>query len=632
MSEFIRQLEAAGELRRISVPVSTHLEITEIADRMIKENGPALLFEQNGTNFPLLINAFGSDRRMAMAFGVEDLVNVTTDLEHTMQVLEKAGSQGLISKIPLIPEVLRLSRRLPKKHKGRGRCQEVVMPKPDLTRLPVLTCWPGDGGPFITFPLVHTVDPETGKPNTGMYRMQVYDAVTAGMHWHLHKDGASHFRKYKAMGKRMPVTVTLGGDPILTYAATAPLPPFIDEMLMAGIIRKKGVKLVRSLTNDIWIPEGSDIVIEGYVDPEEALRMEGPFGDHTGFYSLADLYPVFHVTAITHRRDAVYPTTIVGIPPQEDLWLGKATGLIFRLPLRKAVAPELVDMQMPAEGVFHNMVLASVKASFPGVPQKVASALWGAGQMMFNKVMVLFPEPVNLDDPQKVLATIASSVDPARDLFFQKGPLDVLDHASGSFAFGGKMGVDATIARALPGATLPEQTDLDALLQLQGVVSVSGQAIRSGLPLMLIFVDKQTGTSVRELHRIISPRLLKNHIRFAAYMDATAATFSLSDCLWLMAGNIDPERDFLRADFDAGVVVAGFDGTRKTLENDGFTREWPNPVVMDASTIETVNRRWKEYRLGSDPGSPSLKYASYMTGYGAVAGRGLVTDPGSERE
>lgn len=630
--EFVRQLEAAGELCRISVPVNTRLEITEIADRMIKRNGPALLFEKNGTAFPLLINAFGSDRRMAMAFGVNELEQVTSDLEHSMQVLEKAGGQGLISKIPLIPEVLRLSRRLPKRHKGRGRCQEVVMPKPDLGLLPVLTCWPGDGGPFITFPLVHTVDPETGKPNTGMYRMQVYDSVTAGMHWHLHKDGASHYKKYKTMGRKMPVTVTLGGDPLLTYAATAPLPPFIDEMLLAGIIRKKGVKLVKSLTNDIWIPEGSDIVIEGYVDPEEPLRMEGPFGDHTGFYSLADLYPVFHVTAITHRRNAIYPTTIVGIPPQEDLWLGKATGLIFRLPLRKTVSPELVDMQMPSEGVFHNIVLASVRASFPGVPQKVASALWGAGQMMFNKVMVLLPGTVNLDDPHQVISTIASSVDPARDLFFQKGPLDVLDHASSTFAFGGKMGVDATISRALPAAIIPNQSDLDTVLQLKGVVSVSVQAIPAGLPVILIFVDKRAGVTVKELHEKMASHLLKYNIRFAAYMDAAASSFSMSDHLWLMAGNIDPERDFLRAEPASGFVVAGFDGTRKTLEADGFLRDWPNPVVMDEVTIDLVTRRWDEYRLGDDPGSPSLKYASYMTGHGAIAVSGPAVTPENSRK
>lgn len=631
MFEFVRQLEAAGELCRITVPVNTRLEITEIADRMIKGNGPALLFEKNGTAFPLLINAFGSDRRMAMAFGAGVLEQVTADLEHSMQVLEKAGGQGLISKIPLIPEVLRLSRRLPKKHKGRGRCQEVVMPKPDLGHLPVLTCWPGDGGPFITFPLVHTIDPENGKPNTGMYRMQVYDSVTAGMHWHLHKDGASHYRKYKAMGKKMPVTVTLGGDPLLTYAATAPLPPFIDEMLLAGIIRKKGVKLVKSLTNNIWIPEGSDIVIEGYVDPEEPLRMEGPFGDHTGFYSLADFYPVFHVTAITHRRNAIYPTTIVGIPPMEDLWLGKATGLIFKLPLRKAVAPELVNMQMPPEGVFHNIVLASVRTAFPGVPQKVASALWGAGQMMFNKVMILLPGTVNLDDPLQVISTIASSVDPATDLFFQKGPLDVLDHASSTFAFGGKMGVDATIARALPAATLPDKPDLDAVLLMEGVVSASTQAIAAGLPVVLIFVNKQAGISVQDLHQKIAPYLLKYNIRFAAYLDASASSFSMSDVLWLMAGNIDPERDFLRAEPAPGKVVAGFDGTRKTLESDGFTRDWPNPVVMDRDTIELVDQRWHKYGLDVSQGSPSLKYVSYITGSGAVAGKNPSMTPDNSR-
>jgi 4-hydroxy-3-polyprenylbenzoate decarboxylase len=619
LQEFISRLEAIGELKRIDIPVSTCLEITEVADRMIKTGGPALLFENTGTPFPLLINAFGSDRRLAAAFGAAHFDQVVFDLERSFSVLEKAQKEGLVRKIPVIPEVLRLSRRMPKKHRGRGACQEVVMDRPDLHRLPVLTCWPADGGPFITLPAVHTIDPLTGQPNTGMYRMQVYDEVTTGMHWHLHKDGAAHFRRYQELGRRMPVTVTLGGDPVLIYASTAPLPPFIDENLFAGIIRKKGVRLVKSLTNDIWIPDESDIVIEGYVDPSESLRREGPFGDHTGFYSLADDYPVFHVTAITHRRGAVYPATIVGIPPQEDLWLGKATGKIFLMPIRKTMVPELESMEMPAEGVFHNIVLTSVRSAFPGTPQKVAGALWGAGQMMFNKILVIFNREVNLKDTAEMFMTLSSNVDPASDIFFQTGPLDVLDHASRSFAFGSKMAIDATRQRNLHVAEPLPEIVRHQITAIKGVFHLSDQPVLKGLPLLLIFVAKNTGIPVKTIHNDVAPFAAAAGMRFICYLDMEAAGFTLSDCVWLMAGNLDPERDVIMIGEAGRGVVAGLDGTRKGKVPDGFTRDWPNPVVMNKDTIDLVDRRWSEYKLGNNPGSPSLRYSLYMQGDDAVS-------------
>jgi 4-hydroxy-3-polyprenylbenzoate decarboxylase len=626
LSDFVALLEEEGDLIRIQTPADPRLEITEIADRMVKANSPALLFEKNGTDFPLLINAFASDRRIASALGVSSLEQIPAELDQMMDMILKVKDAGLMGKLAVLPSAFRISRWLPRKIRGRGACQQVVMPRPDLTRLPILTCWPHDGGPFITLPLVHTIDPENGQPNTGMYRMQVYDEVTTGMHWHMHKDGASHFRRYRELGKRMPVTVTLGGDPVHTYAATAPLPPFIDERLFAGVLRKRGVRLVKSLTNDIWIPEDSDFVIEGFVDPQEDLRLEGPFGDHTGFYSLADYYPVFHVTAITHRRDAIYPTTIVGIPPQEDLWLGKATEKIFLMPIRKTIAPEVASMHMPSAGVFHNLVLTSITKTYPGQPQKVASALWGAGQMMFNKIVALFQDDVDLEDPQQVLKALAASVDPGVDLFFNAGPLDVLDHASRSFAFGSKMGIDATNPRELPVPDpLPPKVAV-AISAIKGVVSVSELPRSFGVPLLIVFVDKQQGHPVRSVFDDLTTLLENIPYRFIGFLDAEAEALPLEACLWLLTGNIDPQRDASITRRSDGSSIAGFDATRKTVLHDGFARDWPNLTTMDAETIAKVDSHWSTYDCGGFVPSPSIPFLPYQQGESAVAHPGSRPD------
>lgn len=619
LDDFVKHLERRGELVRIDTRVSPDLEIPEIADRVVKRGGPALLFENNGTSFPLLINAFGSDSRMAAALGVDELEDIPADLNSLMEELMQMKDAGMLGKLSFLPKAHRISRWLPRRVKGRGECQQVIMDKPDLSALPVLRCWPHDGGPFITLPLVHTVDPASGQGNTGMYRMHVYDKVTTGMHWHLHKDGAAHFRKYKELGKRMPVTVTLGGDPAMTYAATAPLPPFIDETLFTGVIRKRGVKLVKSLTNDIWIPADSDIVVEGYVDPQEPFRTEGPFGDHTGFYSLADLYPVFHVTAISHRRDAVYPATIVGVPPQEDLWLGKATEKIFLMPIRKAIAPEVIDMHMPPEGVFHNLVITSIEKSYPGQPQKVASALWGAGQMMLNKIVVLLDRSVDLHNYDTVIRTISVNVDPAKDIFFNTGPLDVLDHSSSSFAYGSKMGIDATNERDL---TLPETLPSESrekLKGLKGVTGLSDAAVAHGAALLILFVDKGAGNSVRQIHNDVATVLEGSDFRFVFYLDSEAYGLTLSDCVWLVSGNIDPHRDYLAGTQKDGGVIAGFDATRKTAAHDGFPRQWPNLTTMDEATISLVDGRWGSYGLGEFTESPSGRFLKYLKGDSAVS-------------
>ena len=356
LNHFIETLEKEGELIRIKERVNPHLEITEITDRISKQYGPALLFENTGFDFPLLINSMGNHRRMCLALGVESMDSITKDIENIFKLLT-GPKNSIFDKLKMLPQLGQISSWMPKQISGRGECQEVVMEKPDLGRLPILTCWPEDGGPFITLPIIHTKDPETGIRNVGMYRMQVFGPNLTGMHWHKHKVSARHYNEYKKRGEIMPIAVALGGDPVYTYAATAPLPDGIDEYMLAGFLRKKKVELVQCLTQDVQVPSDADFILEGYIDPSEDWIWEGPFGDHTGYYSLADYYPRFHITAITHRKNAIYPTTIVGIPPQEDAWIGKATERIFLAPIKMTMVPEILDMVLPMEGVFHNLAI-----------------------------------------------------------------------------------------------------------------------------------------------------------------------------------------------------------------------------------------------------------------------------------
>ncbi len=441
LKDFIDSLERAGELKRIKARVSPDLEIAEVADRFIKSGGPALLFENpTGYGMPVLINAFGSDRRMAMALGVDSI----DEIGARIQELTKAEApKGLVDKIKMLPQLFGLSQSFPKTVKS-GACQEVVLRGEDATldKFPVLKCWPMDGGAFITLPVVFTKDPETGARNVGMYRMHVYDGQTTGMHWHAHKVGARHYAGYERLNRRMEVAVALGGDPAITYSATAPLPEDFDEMIFAGFIRKKPVEMVKCVSVDLEVPADSEIVLEGYVDPHER-RVEGPFGDHTGYYSLADQYPVFHITAITHKKTPVFPATIVGKPPMEDCWMAKATERIF-LPLIKTQLPELVDMNLPIEGVFHNLAIVSIKKRFPGHARKVMHAIWGLGQMMFTKIIIVVDEDVDVQNMHDVIWRLGNNIDPLRDTTFVEGPVDVLNHASPVQNFGSKMGIDAT--------------------------------------------------------------------------------------------------------------------------------------------------------------------------------------------
>jgi 4-hydroxy-3-polyprenylbenzoate decarboxylase len=441
LQQFIKVIDSAGELSRISAEVDPRLELAEIADRVSKANGPALLFENvNGSSFPLLINAFGSYRRMRLALMCDSFDDIAQRIEAQMKI---RPPRGLREKIGMLFTLKEMADIIPKKVR-KAACQQRVFDTtgPLLDMLPILTCWPLDGGPFITLPLVITKDPDSGIQNLGMYRMHKYDNATTGMHWQYNKDGNRHFDKYRSRGERMEVAVALGGSPLVTYAATAPLPPDIDELMFAGFIGSSPIEIVKARTVDLFVPAESDFVIEGYVDPNEE-RIEGPFGDHTGFYSPADTYPIFHVTCITCRDDAIYPSTIVGKPPMEDCYMAKATERIF-LPMLKMLVPELVDMELPMEGVFHNCALVSIDKKFPGQAKKVINALWGLGQMASTKYILVFDRDVDLRDSSTVVWKLLNNVDPKRDLIISEGPLDALDHSAPYPNFGGKMGVDAT--------------------------------------------------------------------------------------------------------------------------------------------------------------------------------------------
>lgn len=445
LHDFVEHLQKIGQLRRILVPISTDLEITEVADRVMCEGGPALIFEKPlGYDIPVLINAFGTEQRMCAALGVANLDDIGYEIA---DLLQPEVPETLLGKLMMIPKYGKLASYAPKIVKS-GICQEVVQTDDaSLYELPILKCWPGDGGRFITLPMVFSVDPYTGVRNVGMYRMHVYDERTTGMHWHPNKVGARHYAEYERLGRRMEIAVALGGDPALTYAATAPLPDNFDEMLFAGFLRKKAVEMVQCKTVNIQVPADAEIIIEGYVEPGER-RMEGPFGDHTGYYSLQAEFPVFHVTCITRRKNAIYPATIVGKPPKEDCFMAKATERIF-LPLIRLQVPEIVDMNLPIEGVFHNLAVVSIRKQYPGQARKVMHALWGIGQMALTKIIVVVDDNVNVHDLNEVLWRVGNNIDPQRDIEFVMGPVDILDHASRFLGYGSKMGIDAT--KKLPG-------------------------------------------------------------------------------------------------------------------------------------------------------------------------------------
>jgi 4-hydroxy-3-polyprenylbenzoate decarboxylase len=454
LRDFLHALEKKKELKRIPFEVDPYLEITEFADRSVKAAGPALLFEKpKGSSIPVAINTFASMRRMEIALEVDSVEDVARRIA---EYLEMRMPEGLIGKLKMLPKLAEMGAFFPKIVKD-GDCKEVIEREEDLSldRFPILHCWPDDGGRFITLPLVFTRNPETGKRNCGMYRMQVYDERTTGMHWQTHKQGAEHYRRLAAEGReaRMPVAVAIGSDPATMYSSILPLPPDLDEMMIAGFLRGSPVEMVRCETCDLEVPANAEIVLEGYVDIGESRR-EGPFGDHTGYYSLEDDYPVFHITCVTRRKHPIYAATIVGPPPMEDFYMGKAIERIF-LPLMRLQLPEIRDISMPAAGVFHNLMLVSIRKSYPLHARKVMHAIWGLGQAMFSKVIVVVDEDVDVQNAEETAWRALNNIDPQRDIEFVMGPIDSLDHASRLPDFGSKMGIDATRKWKQEGFTRP---------------------------------------------------------------------------------------------------------------------------------------------------------------------------------
>ena len=632
--QFIQALEKAGELIRIKTFVDPKWEIAEITDRVSKSGGggKALLFENTGTEFPVLMNAYGSERRMCMALGVDHLDEVAHEIEGLFKLLS-TPKESIVDKLKLIPKLGEFASWMPKVRSGKGACQEVVHLDPDMTRIPVITCWPKDGGPFVTLPVIHTKDPNTNARNVGMYRMQVFGPQLTGMHWHKHKVSAKHFSEYKKLNRRMPVAVALGGDPVYAYSATAPLPENVDEYMLAGFLRKKKVELVRCLTQpDIEVPADADFIIEGYVDPGDELIWEGPFGDHTGYYSLPDWYPKFHITAITHRKNAVYPATIVGIPPQEDAWLGKATERIFLAPIKMTLVPEILDMDMPVEGVFHNLVIAQIQKDYAGQGQKVMNAMWGAGQMMFNKILVMADQHTRIQDYLSLTQTVFKNLNPAEDVAFATGPMDVLDHSCSKLGFGGKMSIDGTFKEAEERADdyqpRPIFSDWENGLQalqkdFPEIHSINHQLLAQDIPVILVSIEKNRPGHFRALHQALANRPELGGIKMVLYVEHTVDPQDLSIALWRFCNNLDPKRDSLlvRIDLPDGLsydACLGLDGTRKTKELDGFQRDWPNIIVANEQTIQAVDAKWEQLGLGPFLPSPSLKFKSQQYGEEAV--------------
>ena len=596
LREFIDRLENENELVRIKDHVSPILEITEITDRVSKQpgGGKALLFENvEGSNIPVLINAFGSSKRINMALGVRDIEKIPNDIDKYLKIKPPSS---LLEKVKLLPMLLEAAAFPPKMVSSRqASCQEVVLTGDDvdLGKIPILQCWPNDAGRFITFPIVVNRTIDRKLRNVGLYRMQVYDKKTTGMHWHIHKDGAHFFHEFKKQGKIMECAVAIGADPAVCYSASAPLPFGIDEFLFAGFIRKSPVPLVKCKTVDLEIPATAEIVLEGFIDPSE-MRLEGPFGDHTGYYSQDGDYPVFNITAITHRKNPIYLTTIVGKPPQEDFYLGKATERIF-LPLMRTQLPEIVDMNMPAEGVFHNLVILSIDKRFPMQARRLMSALWGMGQMSFVKTIIVFDQDVDIQNTQKVIETLLNKIDFTHDLFFSEGILDVLNHASDKAIYGSKLGIDATTkiegedeskiksenntktASPLSENVLESFTELTSckILEQKDLHQVAFATLDKKTP--------QQGCKVIE--KFMNNKIF-SAITVFVVLENHENVNDASTVLWKILNNIDPKRDM----YFFGNRV-GIDVTCKTGEPN-FKQYWPDEIEMSNNIKTIVDQKW----------------------------------------
>ena len=608
IQSFMRVLEERGELLRVREPVSRDLEITEISDRLVKKGGPAVLFENVvGSDYPVVMGLMGTRERMALAVGVNDLDELAQKIRALIDLGGGGSRFGLLSNLPKLRDAM----NLPPRRVKTAPVQEVVWrgDEVDLSKIPVLKCWPEDGGPFVTLPLVITKDPETGERNMGMYRMQVMSKNTTGMHWQRHKTGTRHLEKARQRGQKLEVAVAIGGDPALIYAATAPIPPVpgLNEFAVAGYLRGQRYPVVKGLTVDLEVPANAEFVLEGYVDPQEDWVVEGPFGDHTGFYTLPDLYPLFHVTCVTMRKNPVYPATIVGRPPMEDAYLIEASERLF-LPAAQLIIPEIVDYHMPPAGVAHNLVVVSIKKDFPGQAYKVANGLLGLGQMMFAKVIVVVDADVKVNDMDAVWREVAAKAVPGRDTLTGRGPIDVLDHSSRGWGYGGKLIIDATTKR-------PEETG-------SGVSSREGQAedfapdapfvpfASADLPTFdgvvaqrqtddgywFVALNKTRPGQARELAQAFAAHPAARGVRHLLIADQDTDVNDAGDVWWTVLNNIDPERDVWHLPAEAGGGGLAWDGARK-LPEEGFVREWPKKIVMDEAVRRRVDALWHVWGL-----------------------------------
>lgn len=619
LQSFVDQLERQGDIRIFEDFASPELDIAEIADREMKQpgGGKALLFKNNGTRYPLLINMYGSHSRMARALYCDDPAG-KSQLMHELFSRLASPKPSWVDKIKTLPLLGNIASYFPKTVSGRGKCQEVVDSEVDIFSLPVLKCWPYDGGRFITLPMVNTVDPVSGIRNVGMYRIQLLDKQTTAMHWHLHKTGARHFNAYRKLNRRMPCAIVLGGDPVYAYCATAPLPDGIDEYLLAGFLRGKAVKLVSCISQPgIKVPEDADFVIEGYLDPQEDPVLEGPFGDHTGFYSLADYYPKFHITCITHRRDAIYPATIVGVPPMEDAYISHATETIFRFPISMAYAPELEDLHMPAQGVEHNITIVKINEQYPANALRIKNAMWGAGQMMFNKILMVYAGHCALRDYGSLMRDAMSNFVPMRDVYIDAcGVSDVLDHSSRCFVKGGKICLDCT-PHGESCLSADPHTDWQAVAQkCPNIEKINADLLGEGIPIVFISIKEKKSTGVRDLAlRLVNelgvrPKILVIH-------DAGPLSADIPLLAWYASGNIDPAYDCYVIETGGGGVLC-VDSTAKTIEDDGFRRKWPEVVMMDPGTIERVDNSKCMTVYEKIMPSPSIKLQKLRYNSGAV--------------
>lgn len=612
LSSYLEQLSREGQLLTINQRISPELEASEIAHRLLPLGQP-ILFTNCGTEIPLAMNLYSSRALMLRTLYTDGYDRLEGEVANSLKSLMQLA-QGKRWDWQRWRETLRLialfKHSMPRKCNRRGACQEVVhTDSADLGILPIVKSWPHDAGAFVTLPMVITKDPDNGAYNVGMYRMQKVNGRTTGMHWHIHKTGATHFRKYKARGEKMPVAVALGGDPLLAYCATAPLPEGVSEWMLAGFLRQKSVRLVKCITQSLYVPAEADIMLEGFIDPEEHPFLEGPFGDHTGFYSLADFYPLFHITAITHRHNAVYPATIVGVPPMEDAHIAEATERLFLPLLRDSLAPEIKDWWLPPEGVAHNLAIASISTVYPGQGERLASLLWSAGQMMFTKYVVLVDAETNPHDPAQVLCAIAQNAHTASRYVFTKGPMDALDHSAAELGVGGKLLINAL------GKVTKERLKWEPL---RG--KLPGSTLFVGNTLLMAIVATPTFEEIQweELLRGLK-REYKCAPRFTIAVDANAPWADPSRIAWCALGNTDPGRDIqLLLNEKQGAAQLRIDARMKIKPTDA-TERWPNVVLSSRETQTRIDTLWPELGLNHYIPSPSASLMDFQFGEGAEA-------------